>query len=63
LPDSFTARYTVPRKIKDPIQLNDPANFKQMVLEATSQKNAKIKLSIVEHSVRSLLLLAGVYCL
>jgi len=53
-PDSFTATYTVPRKVKDAIQLNDPTDFEQMVHEATSQKSAEIKLSIVEHKVRTL---------
>ena len=52
MPNSFTAKYTVPRKVKDPIQLNDPSDFRQMVLEATSQKSAEIKLSIVKHKVR-----------
>jgi hypothetical protein len=62
-PNSFIATYTVPQKVKDPIQLNDPVDFKQMVHEATSQKSAEIKLSIVEHKVCSLLVLEGVLSL
>ena len=50
-PNSFTASYTIPRRVIEQIAINDDRDFKQMVEEATKKGAAEVKLYIVEQKV------------
>lgn len=49
--DSFSAAYSIPQRVVEPITINDEEDFKQMVEEATKKANAEVKIMITENKV------------
>jgi hypothetical protein len=50
-PNSFTASYTIPRRVIEQIAINEDRDFQQMVEEATKKGAAEVKLYIFEQKV------------
>lgn len=57
--NSISVSYTIPRRVLEQIIINDDADFKQMVEEATFKLAAEAKLFIVEKKVCLALLAAA----